>query len=125
MGEHLLKSIKPLSHCSEFELRVVASYNSPQLVICRMELVQMSSHVEEMSPHVARTRREAARILNGLKLSCEFSCRAHVEEMSNKGRIDVALTRTGIVCMSPLLVASRHESNSCEKGRVYIRVKTT
>ncbi|KAK3094887.1 hypothetical protein FSP39_007507 [Pinctada imbricata] len=53
---HKKSRLKPLSHCGEFDLRVVASCNSPQLVICRMELVQMSSHVEEMSPDVARTR---------------------------------------------------------------------
>ena len=50
--------------------------------MCRVELVQMSSHVVEMSPHVASTRQVAARILNGLKLSCEFSSRTDVGQMS-------------------------------------------
>ena len=50
--------------------------------MCRMELVQMSSHVVEMSPDVASTRQVAARILNGLKFSCEFSSRTHIGQMS-------------------------------------------
>ena len=50
--------------------------------MCRMELVQMSSLVLEMSPDVASTRQVEARILNGLKFSCEFSSRTHIGQMS-------------------------------------------
>ena len=74
--------VKPLSHCAEFGPRVVASYNSPQLFRCRIGLEPMSLHVAEMSLHVASTRQAATRILNGLKLSCEFSSRTQLEDMS-------------------------------------------
>ena len=72
----------PLSHCAEFGPRVVASYNSPKLFRCRIGLEPMSLHVAEMSLHVASTRQAATRILNGLKLSCEFSSRTQLEDMS-------------------------------------------
>ena len=76
-------NLKPRSHCHELVPRVLASYNSPQLFNCRVELEHMSVDVEEMSLHVASTRQAAARILNGLKLSCEFWSRIDVEDMSN------------------------------------------
>ena len=56
--------------------------------MCRVELVQMSSHVVEMSPDVASTRQVAARILNGFKILVRvfisYAYRADVVEVSHK-----------------------------------------
>ena len=96
--------LKPLSHYAEFGPRVVASYNAPQLFRCRIGLEPMSLHVAEMSLHVASTRQAATRILNGLKLSCEFSSRTQLEDMSRG--LSPKLEHVWYTCLhlSPLLV---------------------
>ena len=81
----------------------------------------MSVDVVEMSLHVASTRQAAARILNGLKLSCEFWSRIDVEDMSNICRpVSCAYRRCVVTCrrFSPF-------RKYLEKRRSALRVRKT